>query len=330
MTGDMRILVKGMGSIGRRHLTTLRQIDKNLELVSVTQRDPTSFPESSLASIVVSDLSEINLSDFDGIILAGPASGHVSDAHFCLTSNAVIFIEKPLGLSLNKVQNLTNAALTRRSFVLVGYVLRYNAVIEYLKEQIERNILGDLVFADVRSTSYLPLWRKDTNYRVSVSAIKSLGGGVLNELSHEIDLCNWLFGFPAVVEADLFHTGQLQIESAVEDVASVRFRTPNGLRVNVYLDFANQCRERKILVHGTQGHIVADVLSGVVLKNVNEEKSVIDLNHTTDMYVKQMIHFLDVCKGNAQPKVTLADGVDVVEIIERIRESSGFSSGRFP
>ena len=46
-------------------------------------------------------------------------------------------------------------------------------------------------------------WRKNIDYRSSVSAKKSLGGGVLLELSHEIDLVNGLFGFCEVCGSNL-------------------------------------------------------------------------------------------------------------------------------
>ena len=48
----------------------------------------------------------------------------------------------------------------------------------------------------VRSSvgQYLPEWRKNTDYRKGVSARQDLGGGVLLELSHEIDYIQWIFG----------------------------------------------------------------------------------------------------------------------------------------
>ena len=41
--------------------------------------------------------------------------------------------------------------------------------------------------------SYLPKWRKNIVYSNSNSAKKKYGGGVLLELSHELDYLQWIF-----------------------------------------------------------------------------------------------------------------------------------------
>ena len=42
--------------------------------------------------------------------------------------------------------------------------------------------------------AYLPCWINNIHYSKSSSAKKKLGGGVLLDLSHELDYIQWLFG----------------------------------------------------------------------------------------------------------------------------------------
>ena len=42
--------------------------------------------------------------------------------------------------------------------------------------------------------SYLPSWRKNIIYNKSYSSDKKKGGGVLLDLSHEIDYITWILG----------------------------------------------------------------------------------------------------------------------------------------
>ena len=53
--------------------------------------------------------------------------------------------------------------------------------------------MGKIVKVNSKASSYLPDWRKNKNFRKSVSSQKKLGGGVLLELSHELDYLLWFF-----------------------------------------------------------------------------------------------------------------------------------------
>ena len=79
--------------------------------------------------------------------------------------------------------------------------------------------------------SYLPNWRKHINYKKSVSAIESKGGGVLLELSHELDLVKYIIGNFSVDYFNLFKSKVLDID--VEDRADLILKTRNKTRINI-------------------------------------------------------------------------------------------------
>ncbi len=61
-------------------------------------------------------------------------------------------------------------------------------------ELFDKSFIGQTLYTSVECGSYLPDWRPGNNYKKSVSAKKDLGGGVLLELSHELDYIRWIFG----------------------------------------------------------------------------------------------------------------------------------------
>ena len=77
---------------------------------------------------------------------------------------------------------------------MVGYVLRFHPGCQFLKNALQEKIIGVVSEVDFYCYSWLPNWRKGTNYKENVSSKIELGGGALLELSHEIDLANYLFG----------------------------------------------------------------------------------------------------------------------------------------
>ena len=97
--------------------------------------------------------------------------------------NKKILVEKPL---FHKNYNLK----IKNNKVFVGYNLRFHPVITFIKKYIKNK---NIFLSNITCRSYLPNWRKNTSYTKSNSAKKSYGGGVLLELSHEIDYINWIF-----------------------------------------------------------------------------------------------------------------------------------------
>ena len=83
--------------------------------------------------------------------------------------------------------------------------------------------------------SYLPDWRSKRNYSKTSSAMKKLGGGVLLDLSHELDYIRWFFGEMKSVFANIQNSGTLDID--VEDSVDMIFESDKGFSVSVHLDF---------------------------------------------------------------------------------------------
>ena len=105
-----------------------------------------------------------------------------------------LLIEKPLGTGLENDQDLNYLEKLSASVpILVGYILRYESSLNWIKGQLHQSMLGHkIIEADFYCGSWLPDWRPDSNYISGVSARKELGGGALLELSHELDLALWL------------------------------------------------------------------------------------------------------------------------------------------
>ena len=61
--------------------------------------------------------------------------------------------------------------------------------------------------------SHLPSWRKNIDYEKSYSSDYKKGGGVTNDLSHEIDLANYLVGINKIKIAVKSKISNLKIKA---------------------------------------------------------------------------------------------------------------------
>ena len=103
------------------------------------------------------------------------------------------------------------------SHIAVGYNLRRHPLLRRLKSFLDdaENILTAHIYAGAD----LPQWRPDTNYRKSCFAKRKEGGGVLRDLSHELDYVTLFAGRCKRVAAIGGKVSGLLIES--DDVFSL-------------------------------------------------------------------------------------------------------------
>ena len=87
---------------------------------------------------------------------------------------------------------------------------------------------------NVFCTSYLPDWRKK-DYKKSVSASKKFGGGVLLELSHEIDYIYWIFKNLKIDYSFNKKISNLKINT--DDILCMFMNDKNNITFNIVLNF---------------------------------------------------------------------------------------------
>ncbi|GAJ19017.1 unnamed protein product, partial [marine sediment metagenome] len=130
-----------------------------------------------------------NVKDFysnnlDGVIISSPTSLHIETMKIPLEKKIPIFVEKPIADSIEQLREIDDYDLNS---VMIGFSLRYNEIINIVKEFIASGKLGKIYKANLYCGQFLPSWHPYADYRKEYYARKDLGGGVIRTLSHEID-----------------------------------------------------------------------------------------------------------------------------------------------
>ena len=176
---SLKILISGFGSIGLKHAKIVKEIFPSCSLAVFSKRNIKSYKK-------IYDVKDIINFNPDYIIISSYTSEHFKQLKFFnkLLSNKKILVEKPL------YENLYNKNIIVKNKIYVGYNLRFHPLIKLIKKLTHNKILWNY---QVFCGSYLPSWRK-TNYTISSSSKKKYGGGVLLDLSHEIDYSRLIIG----------------------------------------------------------------------------------------------------------------------------------------
>lgn len=318
----LKVAVVALGSIGRRYVRTLSRAFPAVEILAVRSQKSVRFSEEELVGKVLYSKDDAIRDGVDAAIICSPASQHLSDAMAFLEQEIPVLIEKPLSDNLCKAKELRDK-VSHKEKILVGYTLRFAEGFDYLQTLIVAGRLGKIVRARFVSQSYLPDWRPDQDYRLSVSASSELGGGALLELSHEIDMALSILGRFDSLRAELGNTGKLQISA--EDYAKLSLRSADGADVSVDLDFSSEVSSRFIEIDGESGQIVWDLLeNSVAVQVASEGMSQIQFaDQRADFFTRQLNHFFQLVGGKTRtPLVGLDDGIAVLEVVEAARQSA--------
>jgi predicted dehydrogenase len=295
---SVNVAVVGAGSIGSRHQRILKQLGHQVSVVSANS------PDADFRSM--SDALERE--SFDYVVIASQTSQHVTDLSALINNrfSGRVLIEKPLFEKLHTLED------NNFSFAAVGYNLRFHPAIVWLKDTLPK--LGKLSSANFYVGQYLPTWRPDSDYRKSSSARDISGGGVLRDLSHELDLVQYLFGDWQQLTAVGGKFSDLEI--ATDDTFSILMTSTKCNAISVQLNYIDRIKQRYITINGNNGTVSIDLISNTAKFNDLDVKFSVNAD---DSYVAQ---HLAVISNDSQNTCSLSEALKVVETIQAIEKSA--------
>jgi predicted dehydrogenase len=309
-----RILVVGAGSAGARHA---RLLVERGAMVDVSDPDGERARRVPGANAIPYTLDHPD--HYDGIVIASPTRFHVEQARWALTTSARVLVEKPLAEHGSDATRLAASGVGR---LMIGYNLRLHRPIQRVMDHVDDGAIGRVLSARFWFGSYLPNWRPDIDYRTTYSARSALGGGVLLDAIHELDLLVWLLGPDLdVVGATVDRVGDLEID--VEDSVHALFRRRDGVTAEVSLDYLSRRYRRGIELIGTDGSIRLDwALQTIEVDGHGECRREEASTAVLDSYAVQADRFLQWIEHDVDPPVDGLTGAASVRYADAIRSAA--------
>lgn len=303
----MKLLIIGFGSIARKHLAALREIDPEAEVYALRSSSPYE-PIDGVTSIVALEM----LGDPpDFVIISNPTVMHAESIREASKFGCPLFIEKPMLSDLSQAAGILDLVREKRLLTYTACNLRFHPVIEFLKRHLDDHI-SRVNEVNIYCGSYLPDWRPGKDYRSVYSSNEKMGGGVHLDLIHEIDYCIWLFGMPVSTEG--LKTRRSSLDIPATDFASYRLLYP-GFTASITLNYYRRDPKRQIEIIGGEATIFADLLAWTVRSSAGEgllHESEPDMSRT---YVAQMRYFLDHVRSGLQPMNSVDEAIEVLKIV---------------
>ena len=126
MRNRINILIIGYGSIGKRHAKILSNQKFTKKIFIYSKNNNHNFKK-------IKKIDKFNLENIDYVIIANRTREHYRTLKKLngILKNVTILVEKPLFDKNNKPIPLKNE-------VFVGYNMRYNPIINYIKKKIQK------------------------------------------------------------------------------------------------------------------------------------------------------------------------------------------------
>ncbi len=299
----MKVLIIGFGSIGKRHFEVLNAFDNVTSVDIVTKQRLEDTP----SYLNLENIEDLNIYDY--FIIASETVKHFDQLKYICSQvhHKKILVEKPLYDKVYEKIETTNQ-------IKVAYNLRFHPVLEKLADILRDE---DIYYVNVICGQYLPAWRPEQDYRKSYSADIGQGGGVLRDLSHELDYITWLFGDIKKIDAINTKVSDLEINS--DDIFTAIAISDRKVIINVSVDYISKTPMRRLIIHTQKNTIEADMINNTIIvsdKNSNVkniECESVDRNYTYIQMHEAILNnsYENICSFNEGSKI-----IDIIENIE--------------
>ena len=312
-----RALIVGLGSIGKRHLRLLRaalpsadiRVLRHAGCDEVIEHSDGCFDQLDAACAFAPQLA----------VIASPAPFHLATAMALARAGAHLLVEKPISDNVAGVSDLIALCSAQGLQLQVGYNLRFLETLQTFRAELIGGSIGRVHAIHCEIGQYLPTWRPSVPYQGTVSARQELGGGVLLELSHELDMLRWIFG--AVDWLSAWTGRQSALEIDVEDCVMVQMGFAAGPVAQVGMDFLRRDTTRVCTAIGEKGSLRWDAVAGTVTRfdpdagtwgNVFSTKA-----HRDASYGAQINALLNAVQ-TGQPNDFAAQGKDGLAVLDLV------------
>ncbi|GAB1482949.1 inositol 2-dehydrogenase [Treponema sp.] len=314
MKDTLRIGVIGAGRIGKIHAENIAYFIPEARLEGVADVNLSAEMEAwakGLGARIVSKDPKDLLSDsnIDAVIICSSTDTHADLTIAAAKAGKHIFCEKPIDLTIAKVQAALSAVKTAKVKLQVGFNRRFDHNFSRIKELSLAGDLGDIHIVKITSRDPAPPPAK----YVAVS-----GGIFMDMMIHDFDMARFQAGSEIV---EVHATGAVLIDPEIGkagdiDTAIVSLKFANGA-IGV-IDNSRKAiygYDQRVEVFGSKGSAQAenDTPSTVKLSNdlgvIGEKPLYFFLERYKAAFIDEMKAFVAAVRDGTEPPVTGEDGL---------------------
>lgn len=341
----LKVGVIGIGSISDMHINSYLK-NADVELVAFCDLNEERLKEKGTLYGVERRFTDyqdlLAEEDIDAVSICTWNDTHAEIAIAALEAGKNVLVEKPLSMNVEEAEAIEAAVEKSGKMLQVGFVRRHGDNTKVLKKFIDNDELGEIYYAKAS------ILRRLGNPGGWFSDITKSGGGPLIDLGvHMIDISWYLMGKPRPVSVsgntysklgNRSHIENLSFYQAadydpshndVEDLTNALIRFENGASLYVDVSFTLQSKgdESKAQLFGEKGGAEIEPELAIVTEKHNTILNVTpQIDHLgfdfAKAFANEVNHFVDCVKTGKESIAPVADGLQVMRMLNAIYESA--------
>ena len=307
-----RAVVIGAGSIGQRHMRSLRKIGLREIAALRTYRGHAAALPVELGVTDLGSWEEVERFRPDVAIVSNPTRLHPETVHRVLPLVRGVFIEKPLSDTLEGIPELLSAVAESGCVTFMGYNLQFHPIAWRVAEALASERFGRPLSLQLSVGHWLPDWHPCEDFRTTYAARKDLGGGVALTLIHELQLVRSWVGEIERVVAVFPPNDLLPLEVDVQ--ADLMMSHAGGCVSQLHMDYIQRPYHREGVISCERGHLRYDIAVRTLAARCDDcaeeevlwsdpaggwDESYVEMMATFIRYVREgrMRHEMDIGQG---------------------------------
>jgi UDP-N-acetylglucosamine 3-dehydrogenase len=302
----IKTAVIGCGVWGRNHVRVYSDL-KNVDLSCISDANEKSVSVLGEKYHVdyCTDPQEIfDNPKIEAVNICTPTVTHFELAKRAIESGKHVLVEKPMTNTVEEAEELIKLSEKHGVKLAVGFIERFNPVIQHAIKIIQEGIIGDVILAHTKRVSRWPVRIGDV--------------GVIKDLAiHDIDIINQLFG----VEAGTVFCTAGKIKHKFEDYANISMCFPDNKGAFIETNWLTPRKVRTLSVTGTDGLVNVNYINQTVTIE-NDKQSVRPFIDKGEPLRLELESFIEAIRTDTPPMISGLDGLKALKVCESALESA--------
>jgi UDP-2-acetamido-3-amino-2,3-dideoxy-glucuronate N-acetyltransferase len=182
--------------------------------------------------------------EVQAVVIASPAASHFELAKVALLSGKHVFIEKPIVLKLEHLEELNLIAQSKNLIVMEGHLLLYHPAVVAMKAAMQAGKIGELTHLFFR--------------RTALGAIRFHENAMWDFAPHDFSVMYYLNDEePQQIQS----SGGSYFQKAIEEVVFTNVHFKSGIVSHFHESWLSPFKERQVIAVGREAMLVMDELA---------------------------------------------------------------------